>query len=375
MTQTEAKVPAWLVYPEDEWVQITPAQAGFDEEKFGELAAGAQMKGAIFEGEVHGENEWGTVLTRGGYLVHAWGDPHYSFQTASVAKAFSRALVGLAAREGLLDPDEVISKTWTGEGELSHPHKYLDRGHHKTLTWRHLVGGKEDKFHAGGFPVTNGFFWRQGAYAHSATGWGRGYYTPRDSKTKRDRGSAIPDWAEWTGDPFYDNYAHAAPGTVEVYSSGGIWRLAQALTFLWGRDLKQVLDEQLFGEIGIRADRWDWIPGRSVYENKDFYASMPGYGDFVDPPYEIGGHPVRGGGGWAVMSASDLARFGLLVATDGVWKGKQLIDAEWVRSHGGGNGSFVIGDPDTYISAGIVTTQGLPPIESFRELVTGPVAL
>ena len=30
------------------------------------------MKGAAWEGEVHKGNDWGTVFTRGGYLVHSW---------------------------------------------------------------------------------------------------------------------------------------------------------------------------------------------------------------------------------------------------------------------------------------------------------------
>ena len=131
--ETEAEIPDWVVYPEEEWSEITPAQAGFDEEKFNALIA-TKVKGAIFEGEVHEGNEWGAVLTRGGYRVQAWGDPDYRFQTASVAKAFTRVLIGLAEQEGLIDPDEVIWKRWTGEGQLSHPHKYLDQGHHRTLT-------------------------------------------------------------------------------------------------------------------------------------------------------------------------------------------------------------------------------------------------
>ena len=134
-----------------------------------------------------------------------------------------------------------------------------------------------------------------------------------------------------------------------------------------------MLDERLFSKIGIRADEWDWIPGRVIYENKDFYPHMPGYGDFLDPPYEINGHVVRGGGGWVVISAEDLARFGLLVATGGVWEGERLIGSEWVRSHGGGNGSLMTGDADTYIACGVVTTEGLPSFEIFNELVTGPV--
>lgn len=34
------------------------------------------------------------------------------------------------------------------------------------------------------------------------------------------------------------------------------------------------------------------------------------------------------------MSPADLARFGHLAATRGVWKSEHLISAEWVRSHG-----------------------------------------
>ena len=42
----------------------------------------------------------------------------------------------------MVSPDDLVSEAWTGEGELSHDHKYLDRGHHTTLTWRHLLGSK-----------------------------------------------------------------------------------------------------------------------------------------------------------------------------------------------------------------------------------------
>ena len=49
---------------------------------------------------------------------------------------------------------------------------------------------------------------------------------------------ASPNGPTWTGDPFYDCYAHAEPGTQGLYSSAGFWRLGQALTYVWGRDLK-----------------------------------------------------------------------------------------------------------------------------------------
>jgi CubicO group peptidase (beta-lactamase class C family) len=125
------------------------------------------------------------------------------------------------------------------------------------------------------------------------------------------------------------------------YSSGGYWRLAQPLTAVRTKDLKQVLDERLFSDMDIPTDRWDWTPGQIVHDTEDWYPRTPGYGLFLDPPYRISGYVVRGGLGWVVMSPRDLARFGLLVATGGMWKGKRLISS--VRGHNGGNGSNVGG--------------------------------
>lgn len=76
------------------------------------------------------------------------------------------------------------------------------------------------------------------------------------------------------------------PGATTRYSSGGYWRLAQALTALWGGDLKDVLDERLFRHLGIPADRWEWTPGKEVHDTRDFYPAFPNYGEYVDPPYE-----------------------------------------------------------------------------------------
>lgn len=94
--------------------------------------------------------------------------------------------------------------------------------------------------------------------------------------------------------------------------------------------------------LGIPADRWDWTPGQVICENKDWYPKMPGYGGFLDPPYKIEVQIVRGGPGWVVMSAKDLARWGLLVANGGEWNGRRLICR--VQGHGGGNGSHIGGN-------------------------------
>lgn len=338
-------LPDWVRFPEEEWERCTPEDAGLDPTGWEQYIDRANLGiGDIWQGTRIGADGWGCVLARGGRILHIAGDPNYKQQTASLGKAFTWALVGLAVDDGRIDPDAPICRTWTGEGELSHPHKNLDAGHHKKLTWQHLLGyGKDNYEHKGGFPVTNGCYWRSGS-----AGWNR--------DTSKN---AIPGWAKWTGDPFYDNYAHAEPGTVGAYSSGGFWRLSQALTSLWNRDIKEVLDVRLFSKMGIPADEWDWVPGKVVHEDKSWYPDMPGYGDFIDPPYEINGHVVRGGPGWVVMSASNLARFSLLVATGGIWKDERLISCDWIRGHGGTT-SRVAGESRFYTCMGKVSTNGEP---------------
>jgi CubicO group peptidase (beta-lactamase class C family) len=343
--QTSTDLPDWIVYPGEDWTEISPEEAGLDSDRFAAFLAGLDARGASFGGEDHSGRRWGAALTRGGYLIHAWGDRHYRFQTASTGKALSWALIGFAAEDGLLDPDAPLRDSWTGEGLLSHPHKYLDQGHHRTLTWRHLIGERTGSVHYGGFPIELGNRWM----------------ARQTGVFEADVVDAVAEWATWTGDPFFDCYAHTEPGTQGLYSSGGFWRLGQALTAVWGRDLKDVIDERLFSWIGIPAERWDWLTGDYVHKEKYFYPALPDSYTYLDPPYEIEGNVVRSGPGWVVVDASDLARFGHLIATGGVWNGERIIDAAWLRGHGGGNGSGVSGESAFYTSIAVVTTDGLHP--------------
>ena len=359
-------IPDWVTYPDEDWLEISPEQAGLDPAKFASFLDDLDVHGASFGGEDHTANQFGAVLIRGGYLVHAWGDRNYRFQTASTGKAMMWVLLGAAVADGLLDPDEPINKRWTGRGELSHPHKYLDEGHHKTLTWRHLIGRREECVHWGGFPFEIGIRWKE----------------KRTGLEEQNAVPGIPEWANWTGDPFYDSYSHTEPGTQGLYSSTGFWRLSQALTSVFDRDLKDVLQERLFDLIGIPAERWDWLTGGYVKDQKHFYPDIPDSYTYLDPPYKINGNVVRSGPGWVVISASDLARFGLLNATRGIWKGEQIVEPEWIRGHGGGNKCGVSGESQHYTAMGVVTTVGLPDYphatakESILpdELFVGPVA-
>jgi len=142
-----------------------------------------------------------------------------------------------------------------------------------------------------------------------------------------------------------------------------------------------VLDERVFGRIGIPTQRWDWPTGEWIKDRKYLYPNLPDSYTYLDPPYDVDGVPVRTCPGWAVISASDLARFGLLVASRGIWEGEQLVGAEWTRGHGGGNKSGASGDPEHFTAMGVVTTRGLghphsTAVASFlpADLFVGPVA-
>ncbi|MHC4401739.1 MAG: serine hydrolase [Planctomycetota bacterium] len=336
-----AEVPNWVVFPGETWQTITPEEAGLDLEKWNGWVARQKTAGNDSWGQ-NPSRRFGVVIARGGYLLKTFGDADFKINSASVGKAFTSFALQLAIDERLIESaNDPLSRYWTGAGELDAEHKRTDRGRHRSLTFLHLHAMK------GGFPISNGWFW----------------------SNKRD----VPNWAKWTGDPTADNYAHVEPGKERRYSSSGRWRLSQALTAVWKRELKDVLDEKLFGHMGIRPDDWKWTSGQELHGNRTWYPNMPGYGLFCDPPYEIHNCRVQGGGGWVVMSASDLARVGLLVATRGVWNGKRLIsDTPLVSGHAGGNSSLMDGWTDTLFSWGQVTTTGIST-KGLKETAVGPV--
>ena len=70
---SKSEIPDWVVYPQEKWEQLTPAQAGFDAVKFDSIVDSSQVEGARWEGEVHEERDWGAVLTRGRLGRHECG--------------------------------------------------------------------------------------------------------------------------------------------------------------------------------------------------------------------------------------------------------------------------------------------------------------
>ena len=351
-TATGAETPAWVNFPGQEWNTISAEQAGLDVQRFNAWVNSQKPRfGTAYGGQKPGRG--GVVIARGGYLVHTWGDPRFKYQSASLGKTFTRMAVQLAVDDGLIkSPNDLVKDTWTGIGLLAE-HKVMTAGQNAKVSFNHLQTMRA------GFPVSNGYLWR--------TKDASGIVGPK----------IIPPWAKYSGDPDHDNYAHVAPGSKSRYSSGGYWRLSQALTAIWKKDLKDLLDERIMSKIGIPAVRWDWLTGEQVRSDIEFYPNMPGYGKYLDEPYRINGIPVRGGPGWVVMSAEDFARVGLLIATGGRWKGEQLISKLGGNRAVGGNrvdGWGVVKGKDGYFSFGKVASQFRDPTpDEMASWVAGPV--
>jgi hypothetical protein len=343
-------LPSWLVYPEEEWETATPQEAGLDPKAFKEWVESKSYTVGRYGGDNPGG--YGGVLTRGGKIVATWGDPDHTWQTASVGKLFTKLALQLTQDCGRINSiHDLVQDYWVGDGRndqglLNHPGKYMTNGYHTSLKFSHLVGLNYPKHmvvegtdHLGGFPVTNGSMW----------------------KDKQ----GVPDWADWhDGDADRANYAHVEPGTTTQYASGGLWRVSQAMTYVWDQDLKEMLDEQIMSKIGIPPDRWGWLSGHHV-RFCPIYPNYPDYGAFCDEPHRVRGHWVRGGGGWVVMCPKDLARVGLLLACGGWWKGEKLVNLITYNEsgHSGAGVSYCQGyrswdGTDLYASCGRLTLSG-----------------
>jgi quinoprotein glucose dehydrogenase len=92
------------------------------------------------------------------------------------------------------------------------------------------------------------------------------------------------------------------PGEKWEYNNSGLSLLGPVIEKATGQNLAQILDEQVFGKIGIAKKDWSW-------EDRD---GMP-------LPYS-GLH----------ITARGLARFGLLALNKGQWKGKKLVSSTWM---------------------------------------------
>lgn len=219
------------------------------------------------------------VLTRGGRVVGAWGDPARVDMTFSVAKSYLAVLFGVALGDGLVrSMDDRV-------GDYVHDGGF-DSKQNRDITWRHLLNQTSE--------------WE-------GTLFGKPDLIDRNRQVG----------------PGADNSAKGqhrdlqAPGSFYEYNDVRVNRLSLSLMQVFGAELPEVLRTRIMDPIGAGSD-WTWHAYRNsaVDVNGRTLRSVPG-----------GSH----WGGGLFMNCEDHARFGLLVGRDGVWDGKRLLPEGWVR--------------------------------------------
>mgnify|MGYP001193248671 CR=1 FL=1 len=210
-------------------------------------------------GAIMKRNNANGVLIRNGYLVGEWlfgGEADRKFDTQSVSKSITSLTLGLALRDGLIKSidDRVVSYYPDFKcGEYS-----------DSITFRHLVTN------------TSGI---------ALTRW----------KHQRN-----PGWMK--------------PGLESHYHNDHWTELARALTYVFGKPLSQVMQENVLPALDAEMDWWeDGVIGGYV---------KTASGDSI---------MVNAGYAFSCWTASDLAKVGYLYLNRGAWKGKQILPAAYVR--------------------------------------------
>lgn len=233
------------------------------------------------------------LIIRDGVVVAKWGDPDRVDMTFSVTKSFLSATVGLAFDRGLIpdihepahkrmapihlyDPFPRSRADRVGEPMLP---DLFDTPHNRSITWDHLLRQTSD--------------WE-------GTLWGK------------------PDWADRPErDIRTDLTRERRPaGSVYEYNDVRVNVLALAALNVWRRPLPEVLKTHLMDPIGASPTwRWTGYDHSWVIIDGSLMQAVGG-----------GGH----WGGGMMISAADMARYGWLMAHDGVWNGRRVISSQWL---------------------------------------------
>ena len=266
---------AAVVFPGVEWERRDPAVMGLAPEALKQI--GALMEKAQANG----------VLIRNGYLVAEWNysaPPDTRINVKSMTKCILGMVYALAIADGLIpDSDTMVKKLWPG----FNAGPYADK-----ITFNHLV------------TATSGL---------KATG---------------------PFWQSFTSHGKQNEFR--PPGMPGEYNNDHCMYLAGALTYLYERDLLEVLRERILTKIGADAswsangeDAPEGIGNHGTYRSADSDDPIipPGYVTLRD------GRKVRWVTGFSRSrwTARDLARVGWLHLNDGKWNGDQLISPAYIR--------------------------------------------
>jgi CubicO group peptidase (beta-lactamase class C family) len=269
-TPAECGAPAAM---SDEWPVSPPAQQGLDPELICATGPGLAKR---TDAAPHG-----VVVARNGALVYeryfaaaemyGYAVPYNAntpHDIASITKGVVALLIGIALDRGWLsDLDAPIMSVFPEYADLRTPEK--DR-----ITLRHLL------------TMTSGLGWPERAIS-----------LDNAANIVRQGGSASDPYRFVLTRPI-----ETTPGTAWNYNSGGVWLLGQILRKVSGKPIEEFAEEALLEPLGIQEEVWDRFPN---------------------------GDAVTSGG--LRLRPRDLAKLGQLVLNGGVWHGRQIVSAGWIK--------------------------------------------
>ena len=200
------------------------------------------------------------VVVRGGKLVYQWGELNRLYDLKSTTKSIGSAALGLAIQDGLIKIED----------------KVID--HYPDIR-AHAIGT-----HATDWVKEISFFHLS---THTA-----GFEKP---------GGYVPLLFQ--------------PGTKWAYSDSGPNWIADCLTYLYRRDLQELLFERVFTPLGISSSDLTWRENRY----REHYLQ------------EV---PRREFGSGVSANVKAMARFGELYLNGGNWQGTQILPREFVQEVG-----------------------------------------
>lgn len=202
------------------------------------------------------------VVRRGHVVAEGWWAPYSAVRPHllySLTKSFTSVAVGLAVDDGLLSPDDRVVDVLPDHV----PAGISEQG--RRVTVHHLLS------------MTSG---------HRADSLTEAWQLEPDDLVKGFLRVPFPDPA----------------GTRHAYDNATTFLLARMVERVTGRDLPGLLDERLFGPMGIEHAEWDRVAGGAAF----------------------GFHGLH-------LTTEAVAAFGELLRREGRWGDRQLVSPAWVR--------------------------------------------
>jgi CubicO group peptidase (beta-lactamase class C family) len=269
--QQAAPVPAQTIAPLPE---IWPTQGwptSTPEQQGMDSAQLVQMLDAVAAKKL---NIHSILIIRHGYLVaevhYGSTSPTVKHELYSATKSFTSALIGIAIQKGFIDGVNRSVLDFFTDRLVAN----LD-DRKKAITLEHLL------------TMSSGLDWPESGKA----------YTTTDNPYVGMMRS--PDWVQFA----LDRPMAEQPGAVFNYNSGGSHLLSAIIQETTGIGTLAFATENLFKPLGITDVYWG--------------ADASGLA--------VGGSDLR-------LTPRDMAKFGYLYLRNGVWEGRKIVPAEWVKA-------------------------------------------